>query len=264
MSVELESVGLNRLDSILEIANLNPVSCNENDSLEFAAETILKTKHRRIPIVNKRKLVGIITIMDLLDAFLRGQSFKDHISSIMVRDVVYCYPEDNIGYVLQKFKMSRRGGFPIINENSELIGLVSERDFVKHFSRVDFNIKIDTVMTKKPFVLSEKMSIKDSLKSIVNTHYRRLPVTNGKKLLGIVVAADFLRCIHDNNYNLDSLDKPITSILIKNVFTVKKNADVSDAVKLMKTKDVGGLLVIDEENNLEGIITERDILTEIV
>lgn len=265
MSVELESAGLNRFDSVLKIANVTPICSYESDSIRQVAEQIILTKHRRIPIISrKRKLVGIITIMDILDAFLRGLSFDEKISTIMIRDVIYCKVDDKIGFVLQKFKLSRRGGFPIVDDDMNIIGIVSERDFVKHFSDVTFGTKVKEVMTPKPFVLKPEMSIIDSLKSLVNTHYRRLPVVEGKKLVGLIVAVDFLKYIRSKNYELTDLTSPITSILIRDVYTVDKEADVSFAVKIMKKHDIGGILVVDREKILEGIITERDVLRKIM
>jgi predicted transcriptional regulator len=53
-------------------------------------------------------------------------------------------------------------------------------------------------------------------------------------------------------------------MMVKNVFTITKDKDLSDAIKIMKSKNVDGLPVVDNENHLEGIITERDILEQIV
>jgi len=49
----------------------------------------------------------------------------------------------------------------------------------------------------------------------------------------------------------------------KNIYTVNAEVDISEAIAEMKQKNVGGLLVV-KDKKLEGIITERDILEEIV
>lgn len=46
----------------------------------------------------------------------------------------------------------------------------------------------------------------------------------------------------------------------KNVITINKNSSVEEAAKLMAEKGVGGLPVVDDENSLVGMITEKDIL----
>ena len=48
-----------------------------------------------------------------------------------------------------------------------------------------------------------------------------------------------------------------------NVFTIKPDSSVYDAVRLMVEKNVGALLVT-SNNDIQGIITERDYLRRIV
>jgi CBS domain-containing protein len=124
-------------------------------------------------------------------------------------------------------------------------------------------------MTKKPFFVHSNISILDCLKAMVNTHYRRLPLVTDKKVTGIVTSMDILKYIHDNgkiirnlqeDYNLAMLAKPLKDIVIDDVLCVEKGHDVSDAIKTMKKKNIGGLPVTDEKGILDGFITERDIL----
>jgi len=264
MSIELEKSGLDRFQSVTRISNPNPTFCKESDKITDAVKKILATSHRRIPIVTRRHdVVGVLSLMDILNAFLRRQNMADKISTIMSRDMIFCNVEDPIGLILQKFKFSRRGGFPVLSKK-KLVGMVSERDFVKHFSNVDFGMKVEELMTRKPFFITPDITILDCLKSIANTRYRRLPVVKSSKLVGIEAGTDLLKYIKENGFSFSSLAKPIESIMIKDVISVSKEKDVSDAIKKMKAKDIGGLPVIDDKGNLEGFITERDILEEIV
>jgi len=261
--MELEKAGLNRESPITTIGNLTPVYIFEWQNIFSLIDLILEKQIRRIPIVNKKnELVGIITTMDILDAFLRRQEFSDAVSSIMIRDVIFCEESDSIGFVLQKIKLARRGGLPILKKK-KLVGVVSERDFVKYFDKVNFGKSVREIMTKKPFFIPPSISILDGLKSMVNTHYRRLPVVENKNLEGIVTAIDFLTYIKENKFEFEALDEPINKIMRKEVYTINEEADISEAIGEMKRKNVGGLLVV-KDKKLEGIITERDILEEIV
>jgi CBS domain-containing protein len=264
MSVSLELAGIKRENKIITIANLNPVSCRTSARIFDAVDTIIQTGHRRLPIVSsKDSLEGIITITDLLDAFLRRQDFSEKLETIMVREVIFCSESDTIDFVLRKIKLSRRGGFPIVDVDKKLVGIVSERDFVKYFSNIPFETKVEDVMSKKPLVVTQEISILDCFKTIVNTRYRRLPVVEGGRLVGIVTSVDLLKYIRDHDYEFLDLDEPIDLIMKRDVFTISKNADLSDAIKIMRTKDIGGILIVNGKNNLEGILTERDILEEI-
>lgn len=264
MSVTLETVGISRNENVLKIANVNPVYAVENEKISSVADKIISKKHRRIPIVNNNEeLVGIVTTMDILDAFLRKANFNDKISEIMSRDVVSASSDDSINSVLQRMKMSRRGGFPIVRLK-RLVAMISERDFIRNFSQVEFNKKVSELMIKKPFFVKEKMSILDCLKSMVNVCYRRLPVVENNRLLGIVTAADMLNFIAGNNFTDTDINREVSLVSIKKPIKIGKDEDVSVAIKTMVQHDVGGLVVVGDNDKLEGIITERDILEEII
>jgi CBS domain-containing protein len=91
-----------------------------------------------------------------------------------------------------------------------------------------------------------------------------LPIVDNKKLVGFITAIDILNFMSKNKNFSSQLSNSIESLMIKNVYTVKKNEDVSNVIKIFEKYDIGGLPVVDESNTLEGIITERDILEEIV
>jgi len=262
MSIDLSFLGLDGKEKIIKMATRPPIFCYENEKIDSVVERTLSTGHRRIPIVSKNKeTVGILTKSDILGAFLRREDFDEEVSTIMNRDLITCDENDSIEYVLSKFKISRRGGFPVVSKG-RLTGMVSERDFVKRVSDTKTEITVDKVMTTKPLFITPGLSVLDSLRIMVNTKYRRLPVVDKGKLVGIVAGEDLLRYIHKNNYNFEALDEGIEKVMIRDVLTIDKSASLTKAVKKMTSNKVGNLVVVDKDKRLEGIITERDILEE--
>lgn len=260
--IELEKSGLNRFSKITTISNLHPISCAVSETIDSAVAKIIDSAHRSLPVVDKNsKIVGIVTSADILDSFLIGQDFSHPVSEVMHRDVLTCNADDTIGFVLQKFKMSRKGRFPVKKEG-KLVGIVSERSFVQYFANINFENKLESIMTKKPLFVSSNISIIDAMKTIVNTHYRRLPVVSDNKLVGFVMSGDLLKILRIRNYKFSLLQNPISSVMIKNLITVKKDADISAAIKAMLVHEIDGVLVSDDDR-LEGIVTERNILEQI-
>ncbi|MEM7821739.1 MAG: CBS domain-containing protein, partial [Candidatus Aenigmatarchaeota archaeon] len=133
-SIDLTLSGLNREEKIIQFSELNPTYCIENDTIRDVINKIIEKGHRRLPILTKdKKLVGIVTTMDILSAFLRKQNFLEKISVIMNREVIFCDVNETLNNVITKFKFSRRGGFPV-TKNGKLVGMISERDIVRRFS----------------------------------------------------------------------------------------------------------------------------------
>lgn len=263
MTINLADIGLGGKDGIMKIATVTPVFCYGSNRIVDVIEMIVFTGHRRIPIVSKNKeVIGILTKSDIIDAFLRKEDFSERITKIMNREVITCNENDTIEYALNKFKISRRGGFPIIADN-KLIGMISERDFVNRVSGAETEIKVADVMTTKPFIIRPDISVMDCFRTIVNTRYRRLPVVKDERLVGIATSEDLLRYIYKTNYDYVALKEKVEKIMVKDVATTKADIDLGEASKKMMEKQVGGLLVVDEDKRLRGIITERDILETI-
>ncbi|MBU5536952.1 MAG: CBS domain-containing protein [Candidatus Aenigmatarchaeota archaeon] len=247
-------------ESIINIANLSPAYVFDFENISNTVKTIISSGHRRIPVVSKNNnLVGILTYMDILDALLRGLTRNTQVSTFMTREVIFCESTEDIKFVLQKLKLSRRGGLPVV-KNMKLIGMVSERDFIRILLNQYFDIPVGRVMTHKPFFITPNTSILNCMKTMVNTHYRRLPIVSGKEVIGIVTGLDVLQFINETNYNLTRLNENVESIMSTPVKYVTEHDDVSDAIRIMLENNIGGLPVINEENMLKGIITERDII----
>ena len=264
MIIPFEKVGINRNTKIIEFAAKKLVYSYEDESIFEVWEKIVKRGFRRIPIVDKKeRLVGIITYTDLLDAFLRNEDLKQEIALIMVREVITCDVNDTVEFVLQKMKLSRKGGLPVIKKE-KIFGIVTERDILNRFVFDKFGIEIKKIMTPNPFYISQSLSIQDVARTMVSTKYRRFPIVENGKVIGIITGMDIFNYIFENGFNIETLDEDMKKIMKKDVFKVGEEDDLSVAINLMREKNVGGLVVVDDENNLKGIITERDIINNVI
>lgn len=260
MKETIEKSNLNPNDMIIKIANTIPDYTNDSEKIKNVATKMILTGTRRLPIVDKASnVVGIVSTMDILDAFLRGMNFNKPISEIMTREIITCNMEEKLDSILQKMIFSKRGGMPIL-KNKKLVGIVNERNFVRMLYDAKIKEKISTIMSKKPIFLKSGTKINDALKSMVNTHYRRLPIINNGKLVGIVTSMDMLKHFSNLNFVMKKTDDPVDSVASKNVFSIRKDLDISEAIKLMTEKDIGALPVADTNGKLEGIISERNII----
>lgn len=242
----------------IDMAAKDIIFCSENDTIDSVVGKIVKSGHRRIPVVSKGSVVvGVVTKSDILDAFLRGEPFENTISEIMTRNPIVCESSEPMEHVIQKFRISRRGGFPVV-ERGKLVGMISERDIAKR--KPDSECTVGKIMTRKPMVVQSNVSVHDCLKTMVNTKYRRLPVVEGRKLVGIVTSEDLLAYIYDKKYSIEELDEPIDVVMKNNVITVSPDESVYSASETMDKNGIGGLIVVSEGNLLEGIVTEHDIV----
>jgi len=115
-------------------------------------------------------------------------------------------------------------------------------------------------------------AIYEVIKKMAKEGFRRVPLANPatKRLEGIATATDIINYLgggekfgiiqhkYDGNF-FKAINEPMKLIMTKKVVTIKTSAKMSDALELMKEKNLGGLPVVDDENCIKAIITERDI-----
>lgn len=77
------------------------------------------------------------------------------------------------------------------------MGIVTERDIVRRAvaKRMPLDTKISEIMSKSLIAIDPDASLKDAARLMSSNKIRRLPVLKQNKLVGIVVAADFVRNI---------------------------------------------------------------------
>lgn len=121
-------------------------------------------------------------------------------------------------------------------------------------------------MTKDPVTVSSKTAMFEAQELLKKGGFRRLPVVDDGKLVGIVTDRDFKQAapsdatslsIYELSYLLNKLT--VKSIMHKPVITVKPEDDIKWAAMLIEEKKISGLAVVDK-HDLVGIITITDVL----
>jgi predicted transcriptional regulator len=79
--------------------------------------------------------------------------------------------------------------------------------------------------------------------------------------LGIITERDVVRILGKLDPNF--LQTPLRSLMSKPVITIEQSASINDATKIMNNKKIRRLVVIDKNNKMVGILTQRDIFKAI-
>jgi CBS domain-containing protein len=85
--------------------------------------------------------------------------------------------------------------------------------------------------------------------------------SNNKEIIGIITERDIVRII--GLLQPSSLTVPIREFMSKPVITLSPNNSIKDAIQTMQLKNIRTLPVVENEN-LQGIITEKDIFKAIM
>ncbi|MHC6178604.1 IMP dehydrogenase [Clostridium sp. JNZ X4-2] len=139
--------------------------------------------------------------------------------------------------------MAREGGIGIIHKNMSIEQQSIEVDKVK---RQENGVITD------PFYLSPDNTINDALTLMSKYRISGIPITVDGKLVGIITNRDI---VFETNYD-NKISQAMTS---KNLITAPENTTIEEAKEILKTHKIEKLPLVDENNNLRGLITIKDI-----
>jgi IMP dehydrogenase len=139
--------------------------------------------------------------------------------------------------------MAQEGGVGIIHRNMGIEEQAQEVEQVK---------KSESGMIVDPIVISADRQIKDVLDLMARYRISGIPVTKGKKLVGIITNRD-LR--FETN-----LEQKVQDVMTKeNLVTVEEGISLEESKRILHKHKIEKLLVVDRHYNLKGLITIKDI-----
>ncbi len=120
----------------------NPIVIEETASLSDAINILKKHKIRRLPVMKKGKLVGIISDRDLKEASPSKVSSLDiwelHylmskilVKNIMKKNVITVSPETTLERAAILMFDNKIGGLPVLDKEKNLVGILTEQDVFK-------------------------------------------------------------------------------------------------------------------------------------
>lgn len=124
---------------------------------------------------------------------------KDYMSTRLITFKPEQYMDEVINSLL-KFKIS---GAPVVNENGELVGVISEGDCMKEVVRGKYNNmpnltgKVREHMTQNVISIPPETNIFDAAKMFLEKRIRRFPVVEYGKLIGQISQKDIMRAVHN-------------------------------------------------------------------
>jgi acetoin utilization protein AcuB len=132
---------------IKDVMTKNPITV-ESETLVLDAQKVMKENNiRRLPVVDKGKLVGIVTQHDLLQASpspatsltvyeLNYLLAKMKVKEIMKRNLLTLSPDTPFEEALRIGQEKKIGAFPVVDDKGKLVGITTESDIVRILTRV--------------------------------------------------------------------------------------------------------------------------------
>ena len=233
-------------------------------------------------MVEAGKPVGIITEKDI-GLFLFSESSKEGLDDISInkimKPILYVRgdltPENSAKLMIEKGISS-----VTIGSEGDIQGIVTKTDLVKYFLQKSSEKKIVDYMTHDYVFTHSAAPLYKVVKKMLENKISRIIVKNqNEEPTGIISFRDLFRISLELGSEEDDVGFAISDqirrgflseegfgdislareVMSKGIISIKFNEKLSDACKLILEKDVSGLVVLDGNDSIAGIISKTDI-----
>jgi CBS domain-containing protein len=172
------------------------------------------------------------------------------VRDVMVRDVAYVTLPGNRDQVLKTLQKSQVSGVPVVKKE-ELVGMITRSDILRNREEDQTAL----LMARNPITVPSDSTIEEASSLLLKHGIRRLPVVDGKKLVGIITVADIVKVASDLNIQTD-----VAEYFEKEILVLWSEMPVPIAGAVMEYAQVAACPVIDSGLKLVGIISDRDLI----
>ncbi len=118
-----------------DVMSRNPIAVHPKAPMSDLREILRSNRISGLPVVDKEKLVGIISIEDFIK-FLADRQADCPIERKMTKDIETLYEDDLLASAIDKFETTGRGRYLVVDRKSgKLVGIVTKGDVIEGLLR---------------------------------------------------------------------------------------------------------------------------------
>ena len=203
----------------------NPIHTTKSAQISEVIPILFENNFRQLPVVEKKKLVGMITIGDIISKVIAVASSEKTISEYLSDSVLGIWQETPLPVCQKIMEFAGAESALVFDDNAKMVGIITMVDFVKFYDSIS----------------SEKRS----------------DMTAGEGKEGSWDAVSTI-IVHTKDLTLPNI--PAKEIMSKEVITTFSKATLSDVAKKMHRMELYQMPVVDAKGNVIGMIRDFDLL----
>ncbi len=257
---------------------------NRDDVLKILKRTGISG----VPVLNEKKLIGIITRKDLLH-----KPEEVQLALLMTENPVTILPDATLGDAAKIMVEKKIRRLPVVDNEGLLVGLISVADLILAIARMKITDEIKDEYTSPTFAIWEETPLPLVGRVMEISGYEAIPIlSRDAKLQGIISERDLIRWAviedsvetsdlsttgtDDDEWTWESIrdvrhisygisrvelpNRPVKDAMVTNVVVIPTNAEISECALKMKRARVDQLPVINGDNKLKSILFDRNLI----
>jgi len=200
------------------------------DPLEEAAKRLLGSRARRLPVLKDSKLMGIITVRDIVNRAIATMGIEKPASDYMRPHAIAIWEGTPIKVAIEIMALSGFRALPVINEDGSLMGIIDDADII-NVSEVETESKMSQMAGRTE---GDSWTWDSEDRIYITKRHLKIP------------------------------DKLVKDAMAKELVTITRRTPVSRCAELMKQHKIEQAPVIAAEGGLIGIVRDVDLLKALI
>lgn len=261
--------------------------------------TVIDTEEnieKALALVKPMVREGLITLEDVeivkyTHRYLQPLPADRPVSEIMTRDIVTVRPDTPAVRVVELLLGELFKAVPVIDEQRHVVGIITEDDLIeragmpvrlavagrletddlrKFLSQVSSEKVARDIMTQPVYTVQNTEALGHVAQKMVERNLTRFPVLDAEdRLIGMVSRLDMLRAVAGNGGGMQEFapapkeGQTLGEIMTPIIPSVYINDDLVDVLQQMLKTDIKYVVVLDEQQQPAGVITEGDLVARV-
>lgn len=207
----------------------DPQTVSPRTDIKTALKIMAEHNYRRLPVVEKDELVGLISVPDILGATLENDEKigSKEISEYITRKITAVWEETPLPLTYMIMDMAGKNGLVIVNQAGGVTGMITVSDYIK-LSEVTVEDNISKTFSGTDSAVEWGWTSQDFL--VVTKKLLRLP------------------------------NVPVKKAMTKDIINFSEITTISECIKTLRKEDIDQAPVLSVTGNLVGMIEDRDLL----
>jgi len=205
-----------------------PITIEPDTDIREAAKLLVTHRIRRLPVVEDNKLAGLLSVADLIHAIAQ-MKIKEEIKDTYTSTTFALWEDTPLPLVGRVMEISGVDAIPILNSDSVLQGIISERDLIRNSS------------------IEDSVGVSDFSNGTDDDEW----------------TWESIRDNHTISFGISRVqlpNRPVKLAMVKNVVAVPKNSEVSECALKMRRSRVDQLPVVNGDKRLVAMLYDRDLI----
>ncbi|MEA2049231.1 MAG: CBS domain-containing protein [Campylobacterota bacterium] len=232
-------------------------------SIKNAMGVMYQNKNGCVVLLKENKPIGIITESDIVNGFNDDINFTQPAITIAKKNLITTDENRPIEFAFDVLGQNNIRRIILVNKNKEYAGVVLQEDLFDYLEEDVYkeDLKISNIIDTTYELIT--VDINETIYSVLNKMKKHqigsLIVMHDKHYVGIITEKDILKLTYNEVDKRNKVSLHMTSPVV----TITDDIFVTNAIDIMKIKNIRRVVVVNKNNKLLALLTNRDILKHI-